>query len=515
MALFNPSDRAFAESISRMVYCNPFLPEQVEYEREALGDEYVEVGPVWSIRSDDDSMHPNLDKLLKRAEPLVAATRKRLANGTAKAAAEDERVIYEDLVLFTLYHRYSTRLNDLAVRALAGKRTSKRIGFYEDFLDDFNNFLEVPGTDLPNTYDPAHLFACFFQIRRAFHHIFSFIVGASMPAAQLRASIWQSIFTHDVARYQRVLYDKMGDITTLITGPSGTGKELVARAIGLSRYVPFHGESQSFTAEFAGTFHALNLSALSATLIESELFGHRRGAFTGALQDRSGWLEICPAVGTVFLDEIGDVTAQIQVKLLRVLQTRTFQRLGETDERKFEGKIIAATNRDLAQEMQAGRFREDFYYRLCSDLIVTPSLQEQLIEEPGEIRYLIAFIARRMAGDEAADLAAEVEEWIDSHLGRDYSWPGNVRELEQCVRNVLIRREYHPLSTPATNGRDAFTRAVGEGAFTAEELLCRYCTLVYAQTGSYEQTARRLNLDRRTVKRKIDPALLEQFKSRK
>ena len=104
-------------------------------------------------------------------------------------------------------------------------------------------------------------------------------------------------------------------------------------------------------------------------MIESELFGHRRGAFTGAVEDRSGWLETCGPHGAVFLDEIGELDAAIQVKLLRVLQSRTFQRIGETKPRRFEGKVIAATNRDLDEEIGAGRFRSDLYYRLCADVV--------------------------------------------------------------------------------------------------------------------------------------------------
>src|SRR5439155_18737098 len=116
------------------------------------------------------------------------------------------------------------------------------------------------------------------------------------------------------------------------------------------------------------------------------------------LQDRAGWLEICRPLGTIFLDEIRELDPALQIKLLRVLQTRTFQRLGDTRDRRFHGKIIAATNRDLAQEMAAGRFRKDLYYRLCSDLIVTPSLEEQLRVEPGERRALVRFLARRGGG---------------------------------------------------------------------------------------------------------------------
>src|SRR5439155_20966969 len=135
--------------------------------------------------------------------------------------------------------------------------------------------------------------------------------------------------------------------------------------------------------------YALNPSALSPTLIESERCGHRRSAFTGAVQDRAGWLEVCRPLGTVFLDEIGELDPALQVKLLRVLQTRTFQRIGDTRDRRFNGKIIAATNRDLAAEMAVGRFRKDLYYRLCSDIIVTPSLEEQLRADAGQRQGLV------------------------------------------------------------------------------------------------------------------------------
>src|SRR5262249_17284413 len=160
------------------------------------------------------------------------------------------------------------------------------------------------------------------------------------------------------------------------TGPSGTGKELAARAIAQSRYVPFNPGRLAFSEEDAPSFYPINISALSPTLVESELFGHRRGAFTGAIADRKRWLETCPALGSVFLDELGDLDPTIQVKLLRVIETRTFHPVGETASRQFQGKLIAATNRALAADIGNGRFREDLYYRLCSDQITTPSLAD-------------------------------------------------------------------------------------------------------------------------------------------
>jgi DNA-binding NtrC family response regulator len=348
-------------------------------------------------------------------------------------------------------------------------------------------------------------------VRRAFDHIYANLVGESAPTRRLRAAVWQSIFTQDPRLYRRALFARLGDLPTLITGPSGTGKELVARAIGLVRYIPFDPATERFAEPAGGAFVPLNLAALSPTLIESELFGHRRGAFTGALQDRQGWFEGCPALGTVFLDEIGEVDVAIQVKLLRVLQTRTFQRLGDGADRRFQGKLVAATNRDLEALMAAGRFREDLYYRLCADLIETPTLAARLRDTPGELRTLCRGIAGRVVGEEeAADaVAARAEAWIATHLGPTYPWPGNVRELEQCVRNLVIRGHYRPRRPmPAADPREALWRGVAAGALDAHDVVRRYCTLVYAETGSVSETARRLGLSRKTARRKVDAAWL-------
>jgi transcriptional regulator with AAA-type ATPase domain len=504
MALLTAEERTLLRAVSTLAYCNPFLPERIDAERTILGGDFVEGEPVWSMRVDaPEAVRINNARVAERVETSVQKIRERLTKSVT--ATEHDLLLYEDAALFVLFNRYQPRFFEAIVHALQQKRSRLRWEFYTEFVHDWETFFHIPDVTLPVLYDAPHLFACFFQVRRAFHSIIESIIGSSMAAARLRAAVWQSIFTHDMRRYRRSLYDRLGDFTTLIRGPSGTGKELVARAIGLSRYIPYDPKTQTFTEDFASSFSAINLSALPATLVESELFGHRRGAFTGALHDRRGWLEVCPPLGTVFLDEIGDLDAAIQVKLLRVLQSRTFQALGDTTERRFCGKLIAATNRDLAQAMQEGRFREDFYYRLCSDLIVTPSLQEQLRETPEVLRELLIFIARRVVGAEAEALAEEVEAWIVQHLGRAYPWPGNIRELEQCLRNVLVRQEYRPTQTRAVTAQDNLLQAITNGELTADELLRRYCTVVYARTGSYEETARRLQLDRRTVKSKVDP----------
>lgn len=511
MTLLSPDERAFAEAISGLAYCNPFLPERIAYERRALGSEFLETRAEWNIDIQSQGMHPNIDALRDRSERLGAAVRSRLEAGTKASIGELE--LYESLTMFLLFHRHLRSLQVAVERmAIDNEGQRERLSFYKEFLQDWSRLLDLPGVHIPNRLEPDHLFACFFQLRRAFHHIFTNIIGLSEPAVRLRASVWQSIFTHDMKRYRRALFSRMSDVTSLITGPSGTGKELVSRAIALSRYIPFDAKSLSFTEDVVGSFHPVNLSALSPTLIESELFGHRRGAFTGALQDREGWFEVCRPLGTVFLDEIGEVDTTIQVKLLRVLQTRTFQRLGDTQARRFEGKIIAATNREIAEEMRAGRFRQDLYYRLCSDMIRTPSLRERIVGNPNELESLTMFLATRMVGlEEAPGLCQEVMEYVARHLGQNYAWPGNVRELEQCVRNILIRGEYHP-PAPAGEGDlcERLMRSIHDGRLSADDLLRCYCTLMYSRTRNYQETARRLGIDHRTVKSHIVPEWLER-----
>lgn len=502
------SNRRFVSAVAKLLYANPFLPEVLDYEREALGNETIEEEPVWSMTvSDPDRVHANTWRIVERLAPLVKDMRQALVSGAE--IHEPDLLLYEDALLFFLYYRYYQTLLVATFRP----REKARWAFYRDFTDEWAFYFHLPGVTLPTGYVPNHTFACYYQVVRAFHHIFEQIIGSSQPAARLRAGIWQSIFTHNIRRYRRTLFNRMSEFATLITGPSGTGKELVARSIALSRYVPFDESRLAFEQDLDGLFFPINIAALPGTLIESELFGHKRGSFTGAVQDKKGWLEACPSLGAVFLDEIGDLDIDIQVKLLRVIETRSFQALGEGSARmhQFQGKLIAATNRDLAQAIRKNQFREDFYYRLCSDQIRTPSLRQQIDESPGVLQDLILFMSRRVAGDEAETLAGETEQWIEKSLDPHYEWPGNYRELEQCVRNILIRKEYQ-ISRPPPRApkRDVFDEA-RTGSLTASELLSRYCTLVYSQTGSYEETARRLEMDRRTVKAKVNRDLLNQL----
>src|SRR5579863_332262 len=458
MPAFSPRDRHLLASAAGLGYANPFLPERIGFEKALLGREFQPAGPVWSVSiSKPDVTPPNATAIYRKLNDRIDTLRETLAS--ASDPGPEDLAIYEESVHYLLYQRY---YSDFA-------STRSKMQFYREFLADWNRLLHLPGKRFESSAEPAHVFACFRQIYRAFHHVYDNIIGNSMPAARLRASIWQSIFTQDMRRYRRTMYRKLGEFPTLITGPSGTGKELIARAIAGSRYVPFDPTRMEFADPKTETFLPINIAALSPAHVESELFGHRRGSFTGAVADRKGWLEICPPSGSVFLDELGEMEHAIQVKLLRVMETRSFSPVGDTSAREFHGKLIAATNRDLPSEIQAGRFREDLYYRLCADLIQTPSLAEQIADSPGVLREVLHYMTVRTVGDEAEHCLPEIEAWIATHLPAEYAWPGNYRELEQCVRNVIIRRSYRPLETAPAPSEDELTRRFRAGEFTADE----------------------------------------------
>lgn len=224
------------------------------------------------------------------------------------------------------------------------------------------------------------------------------------------------------ASMQKV-YDLVAQVAStktnvLISGESGTGKELVARAI--------HDQSDRRDRPFV----AVNCGAIPENLLESELFGHVKGAFTGAIQSKAGLFETADG-GTLFLDEIGELPASLQVKLLRVLQDKCVRRVGGNTDRSIDVRIVAATNRDLAEEVEAGRFRDDLYYRLNVIQVPLPSLRERMEDVPLLLHHFLEKYGR--------EFDKEVEGFSDEALEKiqAYPWPGNVRELENMVERAL------------------------------------------------------------------------------
>lgn len=209
------------------------------------------------------------------------------------------------------------------------------------------------------------------------------------------------------------------DSSVLLTGESGTGKELVARAVHLQ------------SARRSGPFIAVNCSAFVETLIESELFGHEKGSFTGAVKTRTGRFELAKG-GTLFLDEIGDLSLAVQTKLLRVLETREFERVGGNKTIKIDARIIAATNKDLSEEILSGRFRKDLFYRINIINIHLPPLRERKDDLPLLVSHFIDLFNEKF-GKTIKQFSSSAFELISG-----YDWPGNIRELENVIEHCFI-----------------------------------------------------------------------------
>jgi DNA-binding NtrC family response regulator len=220
--------------------------------------------------------------------------------------------------------------------------------------------------------------------------------------------------------------------TVLLHGESGTGKELIARMVHLA------------SPRKNGPFIPLNCAAIPENLLESELFGHERGAFTGAVQARRGKFELAQG-GTIFLDEIGEMPALLQAKLLRVLQERVFERLGGTLQIKADVRVIAASNRDLAKEVAEKRFREDLYYRLNVFPINLPPLRERVDAIPSLVRHFCARFSAASGLRRATGVSAAALKLLQRHI-----WPGNVRELQNIIERgvILARGEITPNELP-------------------------------------------------------------------
>ncbi len=286
--------------------------------------------------------------------------------------------------------------------------------------------------------------------------------------------------------------------TVLLEGETGTGKELIAQAI--------HQNSDRARQAFI----PVHCAALAANLLESELFGHEKGAFTGATERRIGRFEAADG-GTLFLDEIGEIDASTQVKLLRFLETRSFERLGSSKPTKVDVRLVCATNRNLAEMAKKGEFREDLLYRLNVITIYLPPLRERTDDLPILLDHYLNYFSREN-GLPRVELDAEALQML-----RDYGWPGNIRELRNfCENTVVLKRgstvtkyDLDPKFSEQSAGAGVITRSL-EAASTGlsfgreenEKRLLR--SALIKSNGNRTQAARLMGISRRTLHRKLD-----------
>lgn len=483
LAKLNTADRDFFQVVSESAFCNPFSERRVELDAQIVGHT-IQPFAEFHLAEMTEQVSRRIGKLEEAGHDDVRRFR-----------AED-RALVQTVFLFEIYHQHYEDLDLLILDQLRLGAQSAAVPFAEKVLTR----LRRRGI---SSSDGARFLAIFYQLRRAFHFIVRGLVGRSACMSELRRHLWNNVFTEDILLYDRHLWNRMEDFSTLLLGETGTGKGAAAAAIGRSGYIPFDEKSGRFAESFLRGFIAINLSQFPETLIESELFGHRKGAFTGAIEAHQGVLARCSPHGAIFLDEIGDVSVPVQIKLLQVLQQRTFCPVGSHEPVRFRGRVIAATNRSLDDLRRRRLFRDDFYYRLCSDEIVMPSLRQRLRESPAELRELVEHAVTGMIGAASRDVVDMVETKLRASVDENYSWPGNVRELEQAVRRILVTGNYRPAAAPKASALERLVDAIEAESLDADGLLAGYCGLLYEYSGNYEDVARKTKLDRRTVKKYV------------
>lgn len=486
-------EREFFSLVNKAAFSNPFSDERARLDSE------ISKVPVADSR--ESRIKGVMETLYRKLHLLDREGPVKLGD-----FVETDGEVLEYTFLFNTYYQFFEQFDRFIEMQFSNGAASERVAFSEDFLTRLRKRGFRP--------DRAHrYFELCYQIRRAFFFIDKNIVGRSPSMKKLRRDLWNNVFTHDISMYEKYLWNRMEDFSTLVLGETGTGKGTAATAIGRSGFIPFDEKRQCFKESFTKTFLPINLSQYSEALIESELFGHRKGAFTGATEDHKGIFEICSPNGAILLDEIGEISIPVQIKLLQVLQDRVFYPVGSHQARRFNGRVIAATNRPVDDSRARGIFRDDFYYRLCSDVIRVPPLRDRIREDPRELDDLVSHTVMRMVGKAYPALVDMVLEAIDNSLGKAYPWPGNVRELEQCVRSVLIKRNYvGSYRTPRADLDQRLKEGLIEGSMDAATLIRGYCRLLHQRHGTYEAVARITGLDRRTVKKHIGEWQAEEEK---
>jgi transcriptional regulator with AAA-type ATPase domain len=483
-------DRTFFELVADATFSNPFSLKRQELDRKIVA--------LATQESVDDMAWSKLVPLVvERLEHTITTLERQGMPAPVKIEhfEKGDQELMKQAFLFLIFHKTIEDLDELIRKRERSPEKNTEVPFASRAIRQM--------TQRGFTNDEAvRYFELFYQIRRAFYFILQGLVGQSDCMRQLRMDLWNNIFTHDIRDYERHLWNRMEDFATLLEGPTGCGKGAAAAAIGKSCFIPFDAAKNTFESNFMELFVPANLSLYSTGVLESELFGHVQGAFTGAVKDYEGLFGQCRPHGTIFLDEIGELSTQVQVKLLKVLEERTYTPVGSNKARRFHGRVIAATNRPVAELRRQGAFRDDFYYRLCADCIVVPSLALRVEQNPEELREMVEHFTRQMTNDYNPKLAERVMEVIGTRLSKNYAWPGNVRELAQCIRRVILKDDYRPDETPRRTRLETIMAGIEKESFSEAQLTSQYCKFLFDRYGSYKDVARITGLAWSTAKGK-------------
>ena len=456
----------------------------------------------------------------------VEETARKLAEGAP--ATPDELAVYHGAALYSLW---------VEVGPLLQRRIDKKeVDFprYDEFLARYRWLFGHTGIWVP---EPRRLLELYDQTWRAHFFIATMIRGRGRRIAAARAALWRAIIAGEICDYAQHHCVRMQRFSVLVTGETGSGKELAAQCIGWSSFIPFDEDTRKFAMAHDGDYHVRSLCESAASLVEADLFGFKRGSFTGATSDKLGYLALPQTWGTLFLDEIGEISLALQAKLLRPIQNRVYSVIGESTQRELVGRLVFATNRDLEAMCREGTFRRDLYMRLKILQVHMPALRDRLADDPDELLDLVwGFVEKhRLGPDRTGDLTRRA---VDAIRRDDYDWPGNVRELENYVDAYVLTNGCMPgpaeyaaaeagahegqgdgeeppiTSLPPTSAESSgnLGERVKEGEVPLEEVERDVVTHVLVRTGGNKaEAARRLQCTWRKIDQMPDPVRLERL----
>jgi DNA-binding NtrC family response regulator len=516
--LFSPIQLAFAAPAACLYGVSPFDPGCDLLVKEALGSSY-ETGK--------GAAEKNRARMTQWLDEAVTVAADALKHGALATPAELD--VYQGLALYALAVEFGPMLQPHI------EANEVEVPFWDEFEKRRLKYFKHAPVVVPG---PEHMLSILDQMRRARHFAETKILGASRLAQAARAAIYRANLPSDLHAYAEGMYLRIDALPVLITGEPGSGKDLAAECIGWSRYRPFDKNARRFVAKYDADYHARSLCEFPRDLIERELFGHKKGAFTGADADAPGFFALARRHGTLFLDEASQIPLHVQAKLLRPLQNRVYFPLGGTTPVPIQGRLLFASNKDLESMCREGTFHADLHERMNGLHVHMPPLRAEEPEEiEARVRTLVAAQIRR---------PDKVEWWtaqVMASIPKGHPWRGNMRELVHYVERFLhnghaggaagpapevgvAAAAASAAPAPATEGRVVSSAAVSSeerlwqmaraGELPAEEVMTVLVTRAAVNNdGNKAETARKLGIDKRTVARHIDPVRFLRWMKKK
>ncbi|MBE0501228.1 MAG: sigma 54-interacting transcriptional regulator [Desulfuromonadales bacterium] len=415
------ADRRYLAHVSHLAFGNPF-GETGRSVRKALSKEMSPGDDALCDRV-HAHLHDRLERLKQKQDNLISAY------------AEQDRLLLHHAVLFDCLHNARKAFDTLIAEQLQKGGQVCKVAFGTNLLDLLTRSGMARSVAL-------HYLAIYYQTRRARYFLKTTLIGHGASMERLRHDLWNSIFTYDFSIYERFLWDRVRELSTLFVGANGSGKKTAAAAVSYCSYIPYIEKSETFAESFVNCFIPVKVAQYSGLQLESALFGHKKMAYAEALENYQGAFSRCSPFGTIFLNNICEVPFPVQARLEEVVQEHLFTPVGDQIRQNFSGRLMASAPGKIASIRSEGRLRDTLYFSLGVNTISIPSLQHRLQEDPSDLELLIVHILRKYTGQSSAQLLGPVIERMHEHVGVGYAWPGNLLELEQIVKRILMVSHY-------------------------------------------------------------------------